>query len=151
MAVVVLFFAYGCTDTTTNEDGQIVLNSLRVEPRSITFVVGGSKALNVVSTPVVEGLIFTWSSTDSSVAPVHDAGVVKAISEGTAEIICSYNDQISARCSVKVIPKTDSGELPDKITLASLANPLSQSMIFSSRQLRYPGTLMQCFDLYDDS
>jgi hypothetical protein len=161
LVVVVLLFACGCTDTTTPEqEAQVVLKSLSITPRSITFVVGGSKALKVTSNPVVEGLTFTWSSTNSSVATVNELGVVKAHAEGTAEIICSYNDQISARCSVTVIPRTEPEPepepepkpepepQPEPKTLASL---LSESLIFSSRQLRYPGTVMQCFDFYDPS
>ena len=114
LIVVVLLFACGCTDTTTPEqEAQVVLKSLSITPRSITFVVGGYKSLKVVTNPVVEGLTFTWSSTNSSVATVNEQGVVKAHAEGTAEIICSYNDQISARCSVTVIPRTEPEPEPE--------------------------------------
>ena len=37
------------------------------------------------------------------------------------------------------------------ISNASLSAKLSESLIFSSRQLRYPGTVMQGFDFYDPS
>lgn len=120
---------------------------------------GGTIALKVISEPAVEGLEFSWSSTDMSVARVDAQGVVKAISVGSAQIVCKYGEQISARCSVQVLEKGEDGSgsepepnpEPKSLTVAELDKPLSKSMIFSSRQLRYPGTVMQCFDFYDNS
>ena len=148
--LLILFFLALFTACTTGEnEPEIVLTSLRVEPRSVTLEVGGTKSLKAVYEPEIEGILFTWSSTDADVARVTEEGVVTALSEGSAQIICKYGEGASARCAVQVVPK--SVQKPQQISVESLAAPLSKSMIFSSRQLRYPGTVMQCFDFYDSS
>ena len=145
--------------TTTDKEPEIVLNSLRIDPRSVTLEVGGTMSLKAVYEPDVEGIVFSWSSTDMAVASVTEEGVVTAVAEGSAQIVCKYGEQVSARCAVQVVPKSEPEPEPEpeptpgpkKLTVEELATPLSKSMIFSSRQLRYPGTVMQCFDFYDSS
>ena len=145
--LVLFFLALFTACTSTENESEITLTSLRIESRSVTLEVGGAKSLRAVYEPEVEGIALSWSSTDADVVRVTNEGVITAVSEGSAQIVCKYEEQISARCAVRVVPKSE--QKPKQINVEELANPLSKSMIFSSRQLRYPGTVMQCFDFYD--
>ena len=69
------------------------------------------------------------------------------VSAGSTEVRAFYGDNRLARCLVSVVESTSS--LPDPT--AALSEGLSQQMIFSSNQLPYKGTIMQCFDFYDEN
>lgn len=63
--------------TTTDKEPEIVLNSLRIDPRSVTLEVGGTKSLKAVYEPDVEGIVFSWSSTDMAVASVTEEALLQ--------------------------------------------------------------------------
>lgn len=132
------------------QEEHIVINSLNIKPRSATIVVGGVVRLVATPDPLIEGLTYEWSSDDESVAIVNSNGVVQGIGVGKTNIVCQCSG-LNAKVSITVVepkPEPKPEPTPEPRTLESL---LSESLIFSSRQLIYPGTVMQCFDFYDSS
>lgn len=162
----------------SDKDKIVELQSLRLSPRTATLKIGNTQQFTAECTPQYDNLEYSWSSEDASIATVDDNGLVTAISVGTTQIICSYYDQKIARAAIQVIdpnnkpeddkednkedqpednPDDNPVEQPNQdynstnISTASLSAMLTESLIFSSRQLRYPGTVMQGFDFYDPS
>lgn len=132
------------------QEEHIVINSLNIKPRSATIVVGGVVRLVATPDPLIEGLTYEWSSDDESVAIVNSNGVVQGIGVGKTNIVCQCSG-LNAKVSITIVepkPEPEPEPTPEPRTLESL---LSESLIFSSRQLTYPGTVMQCFDFYDSS
>ena len=147
----------------------IVVQSLQIKPATATIKIGSSIQLSALSTPEYDNLQLTWSSDNSDVATVTRFGLVLGVSTGVTQISCSYLDQCIATATIHVVSQNNKPDEEDKeseeskddkddeechagnISTNSLSALLSKSLIFSSRQLRYPGTVMQCFDLYDSS
>ena len=100
-----------------------------------------------ISDPFYDDVQYEWKSVDERVATVDQSGVVTGVSAGSTEVRAFYGDNRLARCLVSVVESTSS--LPDPT--AALSEGLSQQMIFSSNQLPYKGTIMQCFDFYDEN
>ena len=123
------------------------IESLAISPKSATINIGETLQINVISTPVYENSAFTWSSTDNGVATVDSNGVVTAMGVGNAKIRCKYLDILATSATITVVDPTPE-PVGEPRTLESL---LTQRLIFSSRQLTYPGTVMQCFDFHDPS
>lgn len=157
-----LFIACGEVDVET-----LTIESLVISPKSVSINIGESAQLNAVSTPAYDNNIFSWSTSNDAVATVDENGLVTAVGLGSAKILCKHLDELTAMATITVIDPTQKPEpepepepeptpepepepepQPEPRTLESL---LSESLIFSSRQLRYPGTVMQCFDFYDPS
>lgn len=131
----------------------IVLESLKITPASTTIRVGESVQLNAISVPSYSNDFFSWSSTSDAIATVDNNGVVTAIRSGSVKIFCKHLEQLTATATITIVgasqpPQPEPEPTPEPRTLESL---LSESLIFSSRQLIYPGTVMQCFDFYDPS
>lgn len=151
--ILPLFFI-ACEQIETGSES-IVLESLKITPASTTIRVGESVQLNAISVPSYSNDFFSWSSTSDAIATVDNNGVVTAIRSGSVKIFCKHLEQLTATATITIVgasqppqPEPEPEPEPDPITLESL---LSERMIFSSRQLRYPGTVMQCFDFYDSS
>ena len=143
LLLATLFAAIGCSD----DDKELVMYSLRFEPNSITLGIGKSYRLVPISDPFYDDVQYEWKSVDERVATVDQSGVVTGVSAGSTEVRAFYGDNRLARCLVSVVESTSS--LPDPT--AALSKGLSQQMIFSSNQLPYKGTIMQCFDFYDEN
>ena len=143
LLLATLFAAIGCSD----DDKELVMYSLRFEPNSITLGIGKSYRLVPISDPFYDDVQYEWKSVDERVATVDQSGVVTGVSAGSTEVRAFYGDNRLARCLVSVVESTSS--LPDPT--AALSEGLSQQMIFSSNQLPYKGTIMQCFDFYDEN
>lgn len=126
-----------------DEEAVVTIKSLTIKPRSVTLVVGGTIQFSATSDPLCEELELSWRSDNESVVAVDSNGVATAVGVGKAAVICSYGDSVTARASVSVIEH--------KVEARTLESLLSEQLIFSSRQLTYPGTVMQCFDFYDSS
>ena len=135
--------AVACSD----DDTELTIYSLKFEPGSINLGVGESRRLVPISDPPVDGIQYEWKSVDERIATVDAAGLVTGVSAGSTEIRAFYGDNRMARCLVSVVENTSS--LPDPTP--ALAADLSQELIFSSNQLAYKGTVMQCFDFYDEN
>lgn len=137
-----------CSKPTVEE--QISIKSLTISPRSTTIVTGGVIRLVATVDPLIDGLTFEWSSENAAVALVNSNGVVQGKSVGKTNIICKCGG-VTAYATITVVApqqKPEPEPEPEPRTLESL---LSESLIFSSRQLVYMGTVMQCFDFYDSS
>lgn len=138
----------GCSP---DEPTDVVISELRIEPASITLTVGDTRTLTPHTTPSYDNLSFEWASLNPAIASVDDGGCVTAHAAGNTLVRCYYGTELSAQTVVKVLAPPASGDDSEggtdnkKITFES---PLSAGMIFSSRQLAYPGTVMQCFDFY---
>lgn len=137
-----LFAALGCSD-----DKELTMYSLRFDPDAITLAIGATRQLVPISDPVYEHVQYEWKSLDERVATVDAAGVVTGVGAGSTEVRAFYGDNRLARCLVSVVERASS--LPDPT--AALAGGLTQQMLFSSNQLQYKGTIMQCFDFYDEN
>ena len=135
--------AVACSD----DDTELTIYSLKFEPGSINLGVGESRRLVPISDPPVDGIQYEWKSVDERIATVDAAGLVTGVSAGSTEIRAFYGDNRMARCLVSAVENTSS--LPDPTP--ALAADLSQELIFSSNQLAYKGTVMQCFDFYDEN
>lgn len=147
LASLLLFGACDSTDREVEEN--ITLNSIKIEPKGVAIKVGESIRLTVESDPHHKDLVGEWSSSKEQVATVDANGVVKGISVGFAQITYRCYGQYTAQALVQVVEELPEPEPePEPVYLNS---PLCEEMIFSSRQLVYIGTVMQCFDFYDPS
>jgi uncharacterized protein YjdB len=72
---------------------------------STTLAIGGTETLTATVLPASANQSVTWSSSSTSVARVSDAGVVTAVSAGTATITATTEDGgFRATCAVTVAP-----------------------------------------------
>jgi len=94
------------TEPTTSV---IYPSSLSLNKTDITL--GKGEEFVLIAACDVENYICTFVSDDSSVAEVTDEGVISAVSEGTAMIVCSTENGLTATCSVTVKPMATSVSL----------------------------------------
>ena len=146
LLLVIALFAVSCNGT----EEEIVLYSLRVEPKSAVVEVGSTLQLEAISDPYYDNLLYQWNSADSSVASVDEYGVVTGVKEGAVQITCRYADRI-AKATIQVLEGSGTPDTPGGAYSQTLSTLLNYKMIFSSRQLAYPGTVMQGFDFHDTS
>lgn len=85
----------------------IEVSSIVISQAALTLTEGDSYTLSAVVTPDnASDKSLSWSSSDNSIASVEN-GVVKALSAGSAVItVFSSNPNVSASCTVEVLPKT---------------------------------------------
>lgn len=141
----------------------LAIESLTIDPKSASINIGDRMQFNAVSIPAYDNNIFEWSTSNDAVATVDENGLVTAVGLGSAKILCKHLNELTAMATITIIDPTQKPKPepepepkpeptpkpePEPRTLESL---LSENLIFSSRQLRYPGTVMQCFDFYDPS
>lgn len=93
-----------CTVTVTSEE--IEVTGVTVSPEAITVAVGLSHALwaNVEPENATDRSV-SWSSGNSEIATVNSAGIVNAVSKGTATITArsNSNETAAGTCEVTVI------------------------------------------------
>ena len=83
---------------------------ISVSPKNITLNIGAARGITATISPEsASGQAVTWSSSDTSVATVTGAGVVKAISPGTATIAASTSNKITATCAITVYSPIEEG------------------------------------------
>ena len=149
--IFVLLFALAFASCSTSDEGSVVLYSLRLEPKSGVVEIGKTLQLTAISDPVYTDLVYSWSSVDTSVATVDDYGVVTGVGAGATQILCKYGTERIARATIQVVDPIPGGgeDNPGGETAGTTLDMLlNYKMIFSSRQLAYPGTVMQCFDFH---
>ena len=80
------------------------VNSANVSPTSATIDIDATKTLSLSISPSNATISSkSWYSTNTAVATVSSSGIVKGISEGTSEIYCIINGNVtSSKCSVTV-------------------------------------------------
>ncbi|MBR3518454.1 MAG: Ig-like domain-containing protein, partial [Lachnospiraceae bacterium] len=113
------------TPTSTSE-AKRVIREVVLDKSGFNLTVGNTETITATATlddgsKLTEGTKFSWSSSDSSVVKVDEAGKVTAVKTGTATITASFKDDNgdskSASCIVNVVsnPKEDtSSRLRDK-------------------------------------
>lgn len=83
---------------------QKLITNISINP-SLSMKVGDTDTLNVSITPSDAKTSLSWSSDDNGVAEVSQDGVIKAISEGIANIMVESDNGIKATCIVTVSAK----------------------------------------------
>ena len=76
--------------------------TLSVSPNDIELSIGQNAYLSCKSTPNIENLHVTWTTTDESIATVTNTGKVTAIGPGIAFIQATTDNGIYAVCAVNV-------------------------------------------------
>ena len=90
----------------------ILVTAISVDPSSKTLDVGGTVTLSATATPATAlDKTVTWSSSNTSVATVTDAGFVTAVAPGSATITATAHDGslVTGTCSItvnKITPET---------------------------------------------
>lgn len=112
----VLFIGCSEDDKSVKIDENI---TLQLVPSSFTLTVGEEATLSVIVLP--ENISYdsmVWDSDNSTVALVNDAGIVRALSEGTANISVKLKGKTSYS-TVKVIRKAnpDTKPIPDGLLI----------------------------------
>lgn len=97
-AAAVVFLAAGCVK-------DIPVESVSVEPETLTLAVGASSSLTVTVVPEDADYTLSFTSSNGQVATVSGEGVVEALSDGTATITVDAGN-FSAKCEVTVIVPT---------------------------------------------
>lgn len=99
------------TSDPSTEPTTIVIypSSLSLNKKDITL--GKGEEFILIADCDVENCIFTFVSENSSVAEVTDEGIISAVSEGTANIVCSTANGLTATCLVTVKPMATSVSL----------------------------------------
>lgn len=87
-----------------HEKPALALESLKVNPNSLTLRVGENFNLTAIKQPTGATGDVTWNSNNSSIATVSPTGQVTAISKGTTTITASLNGK-SASTTVEVLPE----------------------------------------------
>lgn len=83
----------------------IPVESISVEPETLTLAVGETSSLTVTVVPEDADYVLAFTSSNESVATVSAEGVVEALSDGTATITVEAGN-FSAKCEVTVIVPT---------------------------------------------
>lgn len=96
--VAIVFFAAGCVK-------DIPVESISVEPETLTLAVGETSSLTVTVVPEDADYVLAFTSSNGQVATVSGEGVVEALSDGTATITVDAGN-FSAKCEVTVIVPT---------------------------------------------
>lgn len=97
-AAAVVSLAVGCVK-------DIPVESVSVEPETLTLAVGASSSLTVTVVPEDADYTLSFTSNDEQVATVSEEGLVEALSDGTATITVKAGN-FSATCEVTVIVPT---------------------------------------------
>ena len=95
---------------TKKEPAPVVVESVTINPSSVSIEKGGTKKLNVIITPsaAAVGKTIFWSSTNEGIAKVNASGYATAVSEGSC-IIKATVDGIIGSCVVTVTDEGISG------------------------------------------
>jgi hypothetical protein len=116
MKNVFLFLASAlvCIMTMTScskEDGAPALTNIRVEPSTITKPVGESQQVTVTKIPVdADEPVYTWTTSDASVATVSNTGLVTVTGIGTATVTVASGNvsaNVAVTGTVKSVAVTD--------------------------------------------
>ena len=103
---------YG-TKSTCNVTVKQQVNSIDLGYENLTMICGTVKTLTPIINPSnADVQALTWKSTNKNVADVTSKGVLKAISPGSATIICAATDDFKQESSITV--KVVSFDITDK-------------------------------------
>ena len=91
---------------------KVQLQSLAISPNSLEMSKGNTRQLTVTATPTDADSRVTWSTSDSSIATVTQAGMVSAVTAGTATITATSvdNPAITASITVTVISQEQNAQ-----------------------------------------
>ena len=104
----------GCTVTVGHR--AVNVESISLDPVSITLEAGSTAQLTAAMTPADADAVLVWDSSDPGVVTVSD-GLITAIAPGTASVTVSAGGK-SASCEVTVTVSGSGGEdLDDNITV----------------------------------
>jgi uncharacterized protein YjdB len=96
---VVTMLLCGCYETSD------VVTRVNLDKASLSMVIGESKTLTATVEPsTIANRTVHWSSSNLAVAAVNDAGLVSAVTEGTATITAksAYDPSATASCTITV-------------------------------------------------
>ena len=126
------------SQTPTTSVDNTVLTAIYLNYENLNLYVGRSYPLTVTFEP--ENYInktISWSSSNDAVATVSDAGLVTAVSEGTAVITATAEGGLSANCNVTTAIKTSSDtyvpDLTDRTIYFITEDTLSSGTYDSSK------------------
>ena len=97
---------------------EVAPNKIEIQPTSVILTEGKNMYLTVVLKPngaQVKDL--TWSSDNPEIVKVNQNGLISAIKCGKATIKVQTNNDLSAVCSVSVVPIPTAVSLPENIEL----------------------------------
>jgi hypothetical protein len=102
-AVVIMF---GCK----NDKDAVVLTDIKVEPATLSMLVGGSEQLAVTAVPANVETSFSFHSENDAIATVSSTGKVEALGEGITNLIVTAP---SGKVVKKVFTKVSLNIIPD--------------------------------------
>ena len=114
MAVTGLVMASGC-----EKPADIAIESVSVEPETLSLAVGETYALSVSVFPEDAQETVSWSSSAADVASVDNSGTVTAMAAGEAVITVTAGGK-SADCSVTVSENGNTDEYQVKVSIEIL-------------------------------
>lgn len=105
-------------DTEKEEDKEKTKKEIKFSKNSVIISVGGSETLQILND---ESRDLAWSSSHPNIATVDNAGIVTAVSMGTAVITGQKSDGSIGSCTIIVKGSSYSGdknteEIPDNMT-----------------------------------
>ena len=114
---------------------EIPAKSISFKSQKYTLVVGESLVLFPIVNPVNATNIFSWSSSDSSIADVNSNGEIFGVSCGKATISYTSSDGISGKCVVNVVDsgKTSYEELSKKDISSGYIVLSANKFVFSGK------------------
>ena len=92
--------------TLTVNVSRPALQSLSISPSSLNLTQNSTRQLTVTASPSGASNSVTWSTSDSSVATVSEAGLVTAVGSGTATITATSKADTSKSASITVTVRT---------------------------------------------
>ena len=115
-----------CTVTVSDQ----LVTSISINPNSLSLEPGASSQLSAVVSPDnAANKSYTWSSSNTSVATVTSAGLVTAVTNGSANIYATANDgsNVKGTCAITVSESSSGSGTTDfdTWTLVSSINELS--------------------------
>lgn len=124
LITISIFLVWGCKDS--KDDNAKALTAITVVPETIALKVGNTQEIKVTPVPSnadSREMPFKWESNNTNIATVSDAGLVTAVSKGSANIIVygrvtkSISKRISVTVTDKDVPLTAIKVTPESLTL----------------------------------
>ena len=104
LALIVMVIMAGCGEASSSDGAASELQSLSVNPASLTMNVGDSAALELLYSPADAGSSqVNWVSSNGSVAEVDTKGNVTAVGKGKCTITVSSTENSKIFCDVAIV------------------------------------------------